>query len=255
MSFSVAKLYRYPVKALNAEALTTAELRPGCGIRFDRCLGLALYTTAYDPARPQWLPKKNFITLAAHERLAALDARYDESSGILSVHRAGKQVARGAIATPIGRAMIEDFFRAYLKNEVAGAPRLVGAKDGPMLSDHREPGISLIGLATIADIERVVGRPVDPLRFRANVYLAGTPAWAEFDWLGQEIVLGTARVRLTERIERCAATNVDPASGIRDMTIPQTLRRVFGHADCGVLTAVIGAGEVAVGDSAALLEG
>jgi uncharacterized protein YcbX len=128
MSFPVAKLYRYPVKALNAEALTTAELRPGCGIRFDRCLGLALSTTAYDPARPQWLPKKNFITLAAHERLAALDARYDESSGILSVHRAGKQVARGAIATPIGRAMIEDFFRAYPRTRWQGPPDLSARK-------------------------------------------------------------------------------------------------------------------------------
>jgi hypothetical protein len=253
MSFSVAKLYRYPVKGLSAEALTAAELRPGCGIRFDRAFGLALSTAQYDPTEPQWMPKRNFVTLVAHERLAALHARYDGSSGILTVHRGGKQVARGAVATPIGRAMLEEFFRAYLKNEIGGAPKLIGSASGAMFFDHAEPGLSLIGLATIADLERIAGRPVDPLRFRANVYLSGVPAWAEFDWVGKELTLGTGRLRVIERIARCAAVNVDPATGVRDMTIPQDLQRVFGHADCGVLAVITNSGEVALGDEAAVV--
>ena len=252
MSFSVAKLYRYPVKGLSAEALTAADLRPGCGIRFDRAFGLALSTTQYDPTEPQWLPKRNFVTLIAHERLAALHARYDENTGILTVHRGGKPVARGAMATPIGRAMLEEFFRAYLKGEVAATPKLIGSASGATFFDHPEPALSLIGLATIADIERFVGRSVDPLRFRANVYLSGVPPWAELDWVGKEISIGAARLSVTERIARCAATNVDPTTGIRDMTIPRDLQRVFGHADCGVLAVVTNAGEVAVGDNATL---
>ncbi len=119
-----------------------------------------------------------------------------------------------------------------------------------MFFDQPEPGLSLIGLATIADVERVVGRPVDPLRFRANVYVAGIPAWAEFAWVGREISLGAARLRVTERIGRCAATNVDPATGVRDMTIPQDLLRVFGHTDCGVLAVVTSSGKVTLGDAA-----
>jgi uncharacterized protein len=262
MSFSVAKLYRYPMKGLSAEALTAAELRPGSGIRFDRAFGLALSTAQYDPTEPQWMSKRNFVTLVAHERLAALHARYDKSSGILTVHRGGKPVARGAVATPIGRAMLEEFFRAYLKNEVAGAPKknevagapkLIGSASGAMFFDHAEPGLSIVGLATIADVERIAGRPVDPLRFRANVYLSGVPAWAEFDWIGKEISLGTSRLRVTERIARCTATNVDPATGVRDMTIPQDLQRVFGHGDCGVLAVVTTAGEVALGDDVAVV--
>src|SRR5512134_2546626 len=115
MPCSVAKLYRYPVKGLSAEPLTAAELMPGSGIRFDRTFGLALSTAQYDPTEPQWMPKRHFFTLAAHERLAALHARYDESSGILTVHRGGKPVARGAVATPIGRAMLEEFSGPILK--------------------------------------------------------------------------------------------------------------------------------------------
>jgi MOSC domain-containing protein len=252
MSFSVAKLYRYPVKGLSAEALTAADLRPGCGIRFDRAFGLALSTAQYDPKEPQWLPKRNFVTLIAHERLAALHARFDENSGVLTIDRGGKPVARGAVATPIGRAMLEDFFRAYLKDEVAARPKLIGSADGARFFDHPQPALSLIGLATIGDIERIVGRPVDPLRFRANVYLSGVPAWAELDWVGKEISIGTARLSVTDRIARCPATNVDPTTGIRDMTIPRDLQRVFGHTDCGVLAVVTNAGEVALGHHATL---
>ena len=252
MSFSIAKLYRYPVKGLSAEALTAADLRPGCGIRFDRAFGLALSTAQYHPTEPQWLPKQNFITLIGHERLAALHARFDENGGILTIHRGGKQVARGAVATPIGRAMLEGFFRAYLKNEIAAAPKLIGSADETKFFDHPQPALSFIGLATIADIEQIVGKPVDPLRFRANVYLSGVPAWAELDWIGKEISIGGARLRVSERIARCAATNVDPTTGIRDMTIPRDLQRVFDHTYCGVLATVTRTGSVALGDNAAV---
>jgi hypothetical protein len=85
------------------------------------------------------------------------------------------------------------------------------------------------------------------------VYLTGVPAWAEFDWVGKELTLGTGRLRVIERIARCAAVNVDPATGVRDMTIPQDLQRVFGHADCGVLAVITNSGEVALGDEAAVV--
>lgn len=122
-----------------------------------------------------------------------------------------------------------------------------------MLSDHPRPGLTIIGLATIADLERVLGRPVDPLRFRANLYLQGTPAWAEFDWVGRDVLAGSARLNVAERIGRCAATNVEPGTGRRDMAIPQTLERAFGHADCGVLATVVGDGSLAPGDSLTLV--
>ncbi len=47
---------------------------------------------------------------------------------------------------------------------------------------------------------------------------------------------------------RCAATNVDTDTGIRDLAIPETLLRTFGHADCGIYGEVVNGGEIAVGD-------
>ena len=67
--------------------------------------------------------------------------------------------------------------------------------------------------------------------------------------VGQEIALGKrARLGIIKRIVRCAATNVDPDTGIRDLSIPETLMRSFGHADCGVYGEVVEGGEIAVGD-------
>ena len=79
--------------------------------------------------------------------------------------------------------------------------------------------------------------------------MAGWPAWHEFDLMGEELSAGGARLKVVKRIVRCAATNVDPQTGIRDMEIPPTLMRTFDHMDCGVYAEVIGAGDVRIGDA------
>lgn len=248
----IARLCRYPVKGLSAEPLQTVTLTPGQGLPEDRRFALAHAGTRFDPANPEWLPKRQFLMLMKNERLALLESRYDAATATLEIWRGGKRVARGALATPVGRAVIEDFFAAFMQAEALGKPKLVEAP-GHMFSDAREKVVSLINLASVADLERVVGRPVDPIRFRGNVYVEGLPAWAEFDWLGREIAIGNARLRVARRIPRCAATDVDPASGARDMTIPRTLMAAFGHADLGLYVEVTAGGAITIGDGVRLL--
>ena len=249
MSITVAGINRYPVKGLNAQSLEVADLSVGEGLPGDRRFALALAATRFDGARPQWLPKTSFLMLMRNARLAALDTRFDDGDGTLTVRRDGKQVARAKITTPVGRAMIEDFFAAYMKGEIAGKPRLVPAPTGHMFSDHQNKVLSIVNLATVRDLERVVGEPVDPLRFRANLHLEGAAPWAEFDWVDREIAVGGARLRITARIDRCAATTVRPGAGVRDINVPKALQRGFGHTDCGVYARVIADGRIAVGDS------
>ena len=75
-------------------------------------------------------------------------------------------------------------------------------------------------------IEDMVGAPVHPLRFRGNVYVEGWPAWSELDLVGKELRIGRdARLKVVKRIVRCAATNVDPETGIRDLEVPKALLR------------------------------
>ena len=85
--------------------------------------------------------------------------------------------------------------------------------------------------------------PVDPLRFRGNLHVDGWPAWQEFDLLGQTLAVGDVRLKVVKRIVRCAATNVEPRTGIRDLEIPKTLMQAFGHMDCGVYAEVTAGGD------------
>ena len=186
--------------------------------------------------------------LMRNERLAALDTRFDEASHTLGIVENGEEAARGDLRTAAGRAAIEAFFARYCAKDLRGPPKVLRA-EGHSFSDVAKKVVSFINLASVAAIEDAIGAPVDPLRFRGNVCVSGWPAWREFDLVGEIIVVGSARLRVVKRIERCAATNVEPFTGIRDMNIPKTLMQCFDHVDCGIYAEVIAPGEIAVGDA------
>ncbi len=94
-----------------------------------------------------------------------------------------------------------------------------------------------------------MGTAVDPIRFRANVYFDGASAWSERDWIGSEIALGAARLRVVSPITRCAATQVNLVTATRDLDIVAALGRAFGHIDMGVYAEVSAGGGIAVGDA------
>jgi len=252
MGFSVDQLYRYPVKGLSPEKLARTALVAGQGIAGDRRFAIAHGSTVFDTEAPAWMPKHNFLMLAKNERLALLRTVFDDATGTLTIERNGRQVVRADISTQTGRTLVEQFFAAFMGSESRGSPKLVEAP-GHMFSDTARKVVSLIGLASIADIERVARAPVDPLRFRANLYLAGTRAWEEFDWLGREIAVGQARLRVLDRIDRCPATSVNPATAQRDMNVPRLLQDGFRHIDCGVFAEIVAGGEIAPGDEVTLV--
>lgn len=244
----IAKIYRYPVKGLSAEELTRVALTPGEGLPCDRRYALAHGSTVFDPSNPTWMAKHNFLMLAKNERLAKLETKFDDATTTLTVARGGKQVAKGDLSTPTGRMLIEQFFAAFLSGETRGNPKLVEAP-GHMFSDTARKVVSIIGLASLADVERVARQPVDPIRFRANLYFAGGTPWQEFDWLGRELTIGTARLRVLDKIDRCAATTVNPKTAERDLQIPRLLMDGFRHIECGVYAQVLAPGEIAEGDT------
>ena len=249
MSAIIAKLFRYPVKGLSPQRLDRVDLSVGDGMPGDRRYALARSGVVIDPTAPTWMPKRNFLMLVLNARLAAIETRYDETDDRLEVWRAGHAVAHGRLSDPLGRAVIEEFFAAYLGAEAGGKPRLVAAAGGHMFSDCAQRVVSLIGLASVDDLARVVGQPVDPLRFRANIYMAGTQPWQEFAWIGKTLRIGATRLTVTARIDRCAATTVNPATGERDINVPKLLRAGFGHIELGVYARVESAGGVAMGDT------
>jgi uncharacterized protein YcbX len=166
---------------------------------------------------------------------------------MLTIIADGREAARGDLRAADGRAAIERFFAAFCADELRGPPKILHAP-GHSFSDVARKVVSVINLASVAAVEEAIGSPVHPLRFRGNVYVTGWPAWREFDLLGAQLAIGSARFKVIKRIQRCAATNVDPDTGMRDLAIPTALERHFAHADCGIYAEVTGAGEMSVGD-------
>ena len=244
---TVTALYRYAVKGLSPEARDRVTLEPGGTMPFDRAYAIENGPGRFDPDNPRHLPKITFLMLMRDERLATLVTTFDDATETLTVSRAGKQVARGQLTTPLGRKMIEQFFAAYMQAELRGPPKVVSAP-GHSFSDVAIKCLHVVNLASVRDLERVVGRPVDPLRFRANVYVDGIEPWAELGWVGRELTLGSVRTSIVDRTVRCDATNVDPQTGARDMGLPTLIRRTWEHGDLGIYAKIIGGGELAVGD-------
>jgi uncharacterized protein YcbX len=245
----IKAIYRYPVKGLSPQTLPQTRLTPGATLPADRLYAIENGPSGFDPAAPAYFPKQRFLMLMRNERLASLRTDYDEASHTLSIRWEDREAARGDLRSKEGRLAIEAFFRRFMPKELRGAPRVLSGA-GHSFSDVARKVVSVINLASVAAVENAAGAPVDALRFRGNVYVAGWPAWHEFDLLGGTLTLGkTARLRVVKRIQRCAATDVDPTTGIRDMTIPRTLMDNFDHTDCGIYAEVVAGGDISVGDT------
>jgi len=121
----VRGLFRYPVKGLSAEALERVAVEAGGTMPFDPAWAIENGPGRFDPDQPKHLPKIHFLMLMRNERLATLETRFDDANQTLTILRAGKQVARGELATKLGRTMVwvSSARGALSATEPAGAGR------------------------------------------------------------------------------------------------------------------------------------
>ena len=246
----IASLYRYPVKGLSPEPLPRVALRVGETLPADRRYAIENGPSGFDAAAPVWMPKSYFLMLMRDERLAGLRSHFEDNSNFLTIRERGLVVARGDLESAQGRAAIEAFFATHFAGELKGPPKVISG-GGHSFSDVARKVLSIINLGSVAAIQTMVGLPVHPLRFRANLYVSGWPAWHEFELLGQTLAIGDARLKVTKRITRCAAINVDPETAARDLDLPPTMMRRLGHTDCGIYAEVTAGGTIGVGDAVA----
>jgi uncharacterized protein len=246
----IASIYRYPVKGLSPEPLPYVALGIGQTLPADRRYAIENGPSGFDAAAPAWMPKSQFLMLMRDERLAGLQTHFEDNTHLLTIRESGKVAARGDLETAEGRAAIEAFFATSFAHELKGPPKVISG-GGHSFSDVARKVVSIINLGSVAAIENMIGLPVHPLRFRANLYVSGWPAWHEFGLLDQTLAIGDIRLKVVKRIVRCAATNVDPETAARDLDIPHTLMRRLGHAECGVYAEVIAGGTISVGDAIA----
>jgi len=252
MQARLERISRYPVRGLTGQVLDSVVLSAGRPLPEDR--RFALVYSGGDTGRPleEWLAQATFASLTREERLAALELVYEADSATVTLLRAGRQVARGRGDQDIGRTVLTQFFSAFLKDGARGPVRFVEAPDGGF-THWDEHLLHLINPATARDLERVARKPVDPRRFRANLWLDGLEAWTEMDWVGRRLRLGEALLEVVDKTERCAATAVNPDTAERDLNVPRILRAGYGHLDMGIYLRVLEGGRIAVGDPAELV--
>ena len=241
----VSNIYRYPIKGLSAQRVSHVVLQAGHTFPHDRQFALARPRSPIDPQAAKWAKKGLFVMLMLDEALARVRTHLDVDTLDFTVQQGNQQLLAVNLASEKGRSDVEEFYHQLVPS-LNGAPRLVRAQSGHFM-DKPDSVLSLINLATVRELERQWGFEIDPLRFRANIYIDRAEPWEEFEWIGRDIVIGDATFRVDRRNGRCGATNVNPQNGHRDLDIPGSLRAAFGHKDLGVYLVTRKTGEIAIG--------
>lgn len=245
---TVAALWRHPVKGFTPEPLDDADLPTDGWFPGDRMFAVENGPSGFDRAAPEHLPKQKFTVLMRTAEVAGVRTRWDAASRTLHAEADGEGGAF-RVDEPLARDHFATWLEGVLGDVVSGPLRLVSAEglDHRFMDDPRGR-ISLLNLASVRDFEARVGRPVDPLRFRANVWIEGWPAWIENDGADRDLTLGGARLRGVKPIVRCAATHVDPDTALRDFDLVPALFDQYGHRWCGLYATLAAGGTVRVGD-------
>lgn len=249
---SIVSLHRYPVKGLSGDLLPEINLTVGKGVPYDRKYAIALGDTEFDPANPEHLSKRKFLMLMGNVNLAELKTSFNAAEGVLTIKKEGQTVYEGKLDDAGDAKALGAFFDEFMNGKTRGGARLVSAS-GHMFADIPEQNVSIINVNSVkafqADSE--IG-DVDQNRFRGNIYV-DLPAWSEFDLVGKKFRLGGAVLQGAGRTERCAAVNVNLDTAKRDMNIPLTLKKTYGHSDMGIYADVVEAGVIKPGDRLELL--
>jgi len=252
MPGTVAALYRHPVKGFTPEAVPVAALKAHEAFPDDRLYAVENGPSGFAPDAPAFIPKSRFTVLAQIPEVARIRTRYDD--GIVTAETAGRGSATCDLRTGPGRIALAAWLETAIDAEHLRGPLQVVHAPGHRFMDHPQGAVSIVNLASVADLGDKLGKRLDPQRFRANVYVAGWPAWVETGFPpGLRLRLGGAEVELFKPIVRCVATHVDPETGVRDIDVVDALRTFKSHLHCGLYVHVTAGGAVSVGDPAEAL--
>lgn len=200
--------------------------------------------------------------------LIGVAAEHDAIAGTLSLRLPGGEVVAG----PIGLGEPEDvrFYGLGLRaqpvlgsfsaalSELCGSPlRMLAMPAGRPGADRgREGAVTLLSVASLERLrsEGADSEPVDPRRFRMNLGVEGLTAHQEDEWIGSEVRVGEAVLRIEGNVGRCVVTTRNADTGAVDR---QTLQHLASYRSdvpsteplpFGVHARVVAPGQVRIGD-------
>lgn len=127
--------------------------------------------------------------------------------------------------------------------------------------DHELAGFTsfhyhLLGESSLNDLNQRLAEPVPLERFRPNLVVAGSPAFAEDDW--RVVQIGQHMFHVVKPCDRCAIITVDPLRGVMTGKEPLTTLARYRTVDKKVLFGQYllsgEAGVLHVGDAVQVLE-
>lgn len=247
MTATLAAITRYPVKAIGREALSRVVLTPGEVLPWDRAFAVAHEAAKFEGRSPGWVKKMNFLRGVSGPHLMAVTVIFDEAARSLTF----RHPAQGSFTLHLDTPEEEAAFLVWLAPlwpEDSPAPTALVHTEGVPLTDVPDRWVSINSLSSLRDLGAFIGDPgFSPDRFRGNLWIDGAVPWVEFDWIGREIAIGDARLKIEVRITRCKATHANPETGQRDADTLGALERGWGHTDFGVYASVVSGGEIALG--------
>jgi MOSC domain-containing protein len=248
--YSVAGLWRYPVKSMQGEELDAAEITAS-GLLGDR--RFAVIDSASGKLANAKNPRK-------WPRFYSYRAAYTEPP------RAGSALPAVRITTPGGASATTD--EAYLPKLLSEALGREVILSGPLPAATAEECViaddlpswtffdsAFLHLVTTASLDRMrslhpEGR-IEPRRFRPNIVVATGPdtsGFAENDWVGRKIAIGEhVRLRVTMGTDRCNMPTLAQEDLPKDSRILRTAVR-YNNAQVGVYADVISGGPIRLGD-------
>lgn len=248
MPATVRALWRHPIKSHGREAMERVALLAGRTIPWDR-----RWAVAHEAARidgTAWARCANFSIGAKIPALTAINAACDQASGLVTLsHPRLPDLTFDPDHEP--QALL-DWIRPLMPEDRARSSRIVRV-DGRGMTDTDYPSVSLVNLASHADLSARMGRDLSPLRWRCNIHFDGLPPWSELDLVGRRLRIGNAELAVREPIVRCKATTANPATGTRDADTLAALRTHLGHQNFGIYAEVTQGGDVALGDTVQVL--
>jgi uncharacterized protein len=203
------------------------------------------------------------VTILAYHDAAAgrLSLRFPDGREVAgAVELGAPEPVRFFGLTLHGRPVAGPFSAAL--SEHAGTPlRLVAAPPERSGVDRgRDGAVTLLSRASLERLRAESGaaRPVDHRRFRMTLGVDGVAAHEEDRWLGRELRLGGARLRVAGHVGRCVVTTRNAETGIVDFPTLHHLQAYRGEEDgteplpFGVHARVLVPGRVRVGDAVVL---
>ncbi len=237
---SVAGLFFYPVKSCAGIALSTAAVERR-GLRFDRRFLIV------DEAG-------QFLTQRAEPRLALVEVAIDAApspgltlrapglvpvrvplDGLTGAHarlhpkrrvRVWRDEVDAIDCGEASAAWMSDWLgrRAsivYMPDETERAVNPKYARPGDLVGFADGYPLLLVSASSLDDLNARLTQAVTVQRFRPNVVVSGSPAWAEDGWT--RISIGEVVLRVAKPCDRCTVTTIDPCTAEKGVEPLRTL--------------------------------